>query len=115
MSSEGADLMNPESLAIAVVHVTLDRPRELRVSLRSMKRFATATGKDLFQGGPGADWGIEDVRAFVWSMARETDPKVTINELAAHISTAVFIQIAKAIRAIANGEPVSNQNESSNN
>lgn len=107
--------MNSESQPIATLHLTLDRARELRLSFRALKRYATATGKDLFRDGSPAISTLDDFRALVWSMARETDPTVTQAQLSAHISTAVVQHVAEAIHSIAVGNGPTNDNREYSN
>lgn len=96
--------MKNESQPLATLHLTLDRPRELRVSFRAFARYATATGKDLLRDGTKALRTPDDFRTLVWSMARETDPTVTLEQLHAHITMSILMQVSAAIRAIRDGD-----------
>jgi len=101
--------MSAESKPLVVVRVTLDRPRALCLSLRSLKRYATASGKDVFRDGSAAIASIEDFRLLIWSMARETDAAVTLGDLSKHITTSVVIDVGQAIKTIAHGDVSSRQ------
>jgi hypothetical protein len=95
--------MQKESTPLAVLKVTLDRPRELRLSFRALKRFATATGKDLFRDGSKALATLDDFRVLVWALAREEDQRVTQDQLSPHITTAVVMHVSRLMRDIAAG------------
>lgn len=92
-----------ESRPVITVHATLDRPRELRLSFRALRRYATATGKDMFSH-PDALRTADDLKTLIWSMARETDPAVTLEQLAVHCSTSILLQVASSIRAVTDGD-----------
>lgn len=74
--------MNPTQELSAYETVVLDRPRRLILSARARARFEEATGRNLLS--PQAVKSLDDLAVFVWAMASEEDPAVTLDTIKAH-------------------------------
>ena len=60
--------------------ITLDQPREVKLTLNAMIKFKEQTGIDL-QGGTDKDMSIEDLRLLLWLCVVPPEPKTIIGKL----------------------------------
>lgn len=75
-----------DSSPLASMVLTLDRSRELRLSMRALKRFTQSTGKDIIRDAGRALANQGDFAVLVWSMAVETDASATLEMIRPYVT-----------------------------
>lgn len=73
--------------------IELDRPRRMRFTMSTFKRFRDRTGKDLMSGKV-EDMGVDDLVSLLWAALVHDDPELTEEQVADMVTPA---QIQKAV------------------